>query len=57
LNEQEHQDEQRRRKPANRRQIAAGRINQTFQSAKKQANSRIDDEIERFKFRLSFYGS
>lgn len=57
INEQEHQDEQRRRRPTNRRQIAAGKIEKTFQSAKKQTNSRIDGEIEKFKFRLSFYGS
>lgn len=41
----------------NRRQLAAGKIEQIFQSAKKETNHRIDDDIEKFKFRLSFYGS
>jgi LAS superfamily LD-carboxypeptidase LdcB len=57
INEQEHYNEKKRRKPNLLKVEASTRIESTFQSAKKEIKHKVEEDIEKFKFRLSFYNS
>jgi hypothetical protein len=54
IREAEHQHAQQRRRPRADSRYKDGKVHQAFRSAKKSMEFKVEDNIEKFKFRMSF---